>query len=121
PPVSPVEPRVMQEEIDGDRHRTPPPGIGVQPGIDASPAVLLPAPSRQPRGYTVDDGACHRPADLRANLPALTSIEARETRSGEPGESAAHCQITHCDDRGHGDRRKHQGEKQIHALHYINA
>src|SRR5690606_8323966 len=50
PTVGPVEPGVMQEQVEPDRYRYPPQRIGAPVRVDLRPPTLLPTPGDEAGG-----------------------------------------------------------------------
>src|SRR5512139_1671317 len=99
PAMRPVEPRVVQQQVDDDGSRQPPPWVVRTICVDFGSAMLLPAPGQQSRRRAVDRRTGERPADLLADLVGLIAFTTCEPPVRQPGEPAAYGQISDCDNR----------------------
>ena len=114
-PVRPVEPGVVQEQVQEHRDRQIPERIGVDIGIDARPAFGLPSPGDDAGGDPVDRRRGEAPADLHADLLALAVIQPRVPQPGRQREPRRGGDVAHADDHRHGDRRSENGEGDVHV------
>jgi hypothetical protein len=114
-PVRPVEPGVVQEQVEEHRDRQVPERPGMDIGIDARPAFRLPSPGDDAGGDAVDRRRGQAPADLHADLPALPGIEPRVAQPRRQREPCRGGDVAHADDHRHGDRGSEDGEGEVHG------
>lgn len=113
--VRPVEPGVVEEEVEEHRHRQIPERPRVNVGIDPRPPLRLPPPSDDAGGDAVDRRRSEAPADLHADLLCLTVIEAGVAQPCRQCEPRRGGDVPDPDDHRHGDRGGEDGKGDIHA------
>ena len=110
PAVRPVEPCIVREQAERERHRPPPERPSMEIGIDARPAVRAPAPGEDARRDTVDRRRGQAPADLAPHLPVEPRVETGMATRRRPGEPARDREIAQPHDQRHRECGKKQGE-----------
>jgi len=114
-PVRPVEPGIVQEQVQKHRHRQIPERQRVDIGIDPRPALRLPPPGDDTRRNAVDRCRSEAPADLHADLPGLAGIEAGVAQPSRQREPRRGGDVAHAHDHRHGDRGGEDGKGNVHV------
>ncbi len=99
--VGPIEPGVMQEQIDQKRNWQIPKRIQTNIHVNLCPTRILPAPCDNTGRNSVDRCGIKRPANFTRHLGLELVILPRVGALRQPGEKTAGNQIAHTDNQCH--------------------